>query len=476
MRYIHKNDIYTVLHYSGQIMEAVGFMCLVPVIVDLIYGEANAHWYILVGLFSIVIGYLINQNIASETKNIRLKHGMAISSFAWLWAALMGGITFELVTNIGILNGIFESMSALTGTGVTMYNDVEILPQSVLFFRAFQQWIGGLGVVLMIIGVITRPGAATMKLYKSEAHEDRLKPSVKNTLRKTLKIYFIYTIIGIILYVIAGMPLFDSICNTFSTISTAGMSIKNDQMGFYNSDLIYIISMVLMILGATSFLTHYKMVKTKGRAIFKDVQFKTMIAIIAVSFIIIYATSNIIPMHSLFAIVSAVTSTGASIDTSQVMGTWPIFPCLIIAIAMIIGGSSGSTSGGVKLIRAILFIKGIIRRVKESLSPEGRIIPIKISGVTISDKEVYESGNYIALYLIFIIITWSIFCLLGYDPFKSLFGVISLQGNVGLDLGIITNSLDPILKVAAIGNMWVGRLEIFPVLVTLAGIYKFIKK
>ena len=196
MRYIHKNDIYTVLHYSGQIMEAVGFMCLVPVIVDLIYGEANAHWYILVGLFSIVIGYLINQNIASETKNIRLKHGMAISSFAWLWAALMGGITFELVTNIGLLNGIFESMSALTGTGVTMYNDVEILPQSVLFFRAFQQWIGGLGVVLMIIGVITRPGAATMKLYKSEAHEDRLKPSVKNTLRKTLKIYFIYSSIN----------------------------------------------------------------------------------------------------------------------------------------------------------------------------------------------------------------------------------------------------------------------------------------
>ena len=234
--------------------------------------------------------------------------------------------------------------------------------------------------------------------------------------------------------------------------------------------------MVLMILGATSFLTHYKMVKTKGRAIFKDVQFKTMIAIIAVSFIIIYATSNIIPMHSLFAIVSAVTSTGASIDTSQVMGTWPIFPCLIIAIVMIIGGSSGSTSGGVKLIRAILFVKGIVRRVKESLSPEGRIIPIKISGVTISDKEVYESGNYIALYLIFIIITWSLFCLLGYDPFKSLFGVISLQGNVGLDLGIITNSLDPILKVAAIGNMWVGRLEIFPILVTLAGIYKFIKK
>lgn len=476
MRYIQKNDIYTVLHYSGQIMEAVGFMCLVPVIIDLIYGEANAHWYILVGLFSIVIGYLINQNITPERKNIQLKHGMAISSLAWLWAALMGGITFDLITNIGLLNGIFESMSALTGTGVTMYSDVEALPQSVLFFRAFQQWIGGLGVVLMVIGVITRPGAATMKLYKSEAHEDRLKPSIKNTLRKTLKIYFVYTIMGIVLYVLAGMPLFDSVCNTFSTISTAGMSIKNDQMGFYQSDLIYIITMVLMILGATSFLTHYKMVKTKGRALLKDIQFKTMIGLVVVLFLMIYATSTIIPIHSLFTVVSAVTSTGASIDTSQVMGTWPIFPCLILAIAMIIGGSSGSTSGGVKLIRAILFIKGIVRRVKESLSPEGRIIPIKISGVTINDKEVYESGNYIGLYLLLIIATWSIFCLYGYDPFKSLFGVISLQGNVGLDLGIITSNIEPLLKIVSIGNMWVGRLEIFPVLITLAGIYKFIRK
>lgn len=115
----------------------------------------------------------------------------------------------------------------------------------------------------MVIGVLTRPGTATAKLYQSEAREERLKPSVKTTLKKTIEIYLIYTIVGIILYHLAGMPTFDSICNTFCMIATGGMSIKNANIGYYHNDLIYLISIVLMILGATSFLAHYKIIKTK---------------------------------------------------------------------------------------------------------------------------------------------------------------------------------------------------------------------
>lgn len=208
-----------------------------------------------------------------------------------MWASVIGGVVISLATGTDFLNGIFESTSALTGTGITMFDNVEILPHSILYFRAFEQWVGGLGVVVMMIGILTRPGTASAKLYQSEAREERLKPSVKTTLKKTIEIYLIYTIIGIILYLLAGMPAFDSVCTTFCMIATGGMSIKNANIGYYHNDLIYLISIILMVLGATSFLAHYKIIKTKGRSLIQDLQFKTLICIITFVTIILYLAS-----------------------------------------------------------------------------------------------------------------------------------------------------------------------------------------
>lgn len=217
------------------------------------------------------------------------------------------------------MDSLFESMSALTGSGITIYPDVESLPNSILFFRGFQQWIGGLGVVVMIISILSKPGSVSSKLYQSEAREDRLRPSTKSTLKESVKIYLIYTVFGIILYVLVGMPLFDSICHTFSVISTGGMSTKNANIGFYQSDIIYFVTMILMILGATSFLVHFRIIKTRGRSLIHDLQFQVMICLIAVSTLLIYFTSQITPMDNLFVVVSAITTTGSSIQSSTVM-------------------------------------------------------------------------------------------------------------------------------------------------------------
>ena len=377
---------------------------------------------------------------------MRTKHGMIISALAWLWASLMGGLAFILISHVGFVDGVFESMSALSGTGMSLIGNVEILPQSILFFRSLQQWIGSLGIIVLIIGLMTRPGTATSKLYQSEAREERLKPSIKATLKNTIIIYLIYTIIGIILYLLAGMPLFDSICSTFTTISTGGMSIKNMNIGYYHSDLIYFITIVLMILGATSFLVHYKVIKTRGKSLIQDLQFKVLISIIAIVTILIYLTSTIIPMEILFTVVSAITTTGANVNSVAIMCSWPSFVLICLMVLMMMGGSSGSTVGALKLFRVITFFKGIYRHIKEILSPEGRIIPIKISNQKISEKTVAQSGNYITLYMIGIVITWAMLCFYGHDPFKSLFDTVSLQGNVGLSLGIIGTNLETPLK------------------------------
>ena len=142
----------------------------------------------------------------------------------------------------------FENVSAWTGSGLTMFNDVEVLPKSILFLRSLEQWIGGLGVVIIFISLLIKPGTSAFKLYKSEARDDKIRPNIKNTLRKTIEIYLIYTLFGIILYILAGLPLFDSVNLTFTTISTGGMSIKNANVGFYNSNLVYLITMMQSII------------------------------------------------------------------------------------------------------------------------------------------------------------------------------------------------------------------------------------
>ena len=477
MRYINKTDLFIVIRNSGSIMMGIGVLCLVPIIIDLIFLEFNFIEFIIPSLISIICGYACKKSMEKySSRKMRLKHGMIISALAWLWAGIIGGLIMMMVTNIPLIDGIFESTSALTGSGITIYPNVEILPYSILFFRALEQWVGGLGIIVMIVAILTRPGTASSKLYESEAREDRLKPSTKTTLQHTIRIYLIYTAFGIVLYLLAGMPLFDSICNTFTIISTGGMSIKNANIGYYHSDIIYFISIILMILGATSFLVHYNVIKTRGKSLIQDLQFKVMISVIAVITIILYFVSTIVPMELLFSVVSAATTTGASVQGVEVMAGWPSFVLICLMGLMLVGGSNGSTVGAIKLSRVIIFFKGIYRHIREILSPEGRVVPIKIANTKISEKAVRDSGNYITLYMIFIFITWSLFCLYGHDPFKSLFDTISIQGNVGLTLGEIDFTLETPLKLICIFNMWTGRLEIYPVLITLRAVFEIFKR
>ena len=475
MRYITKSDLLVVANNSGMLMIGIGFMCLIPLIFDLIYFEFDVISFVVPAAISIGLGYGCMRYFETD-KKMRLKHGMMISSFGWLWASIIGGLVFMLATNMPFIDAVFESMTALTGTGMTMFEDVEILPHSILFFRAFEQWVGGLGVVVMVITVLTKPGSVSSKLYQSEARDERIKPSVKATLKKTLDIYLIYTVAGIILYILAGMPVFDSICSTLHIISTGGMSIKNANMGYYHDDVIYFISIVLMILGATSFLVHYKVIKTRGRSLIEDLQFKIIISVIALVTLMLYFISDIVPMELLFTIVSAITTTGATVAPAMTMAGWPSFVIICLMCLMLTGGSNGSTVGAIKLVRMITFFKGIYRHIREILSPEGRVVPVKLHGHKIPEKSISQAGNFITLYMMFIMFTWALFCLFGYDPFRSLFAAMSLQGNNGLELGIVNHTLHPILKIVSMFDMWTGRIEIYPVLITIRAFLEIFKR
>ncbi len=464
-KYISKADLLVVLHYLGYIMQGLGIVLLAPILVALIYGE-----YIKVSAFFIpcFISFLLGTAFTKKFKNynkLRLKHGMLISSFAWLWASMIGASIMTLSLDIPFVDALFENMSAWTGSGMTFFVNVEILPKSILFLRSLEQWIGGLGIVIIFIGILIRAGTAASRLYKSEAREEKIKPNIANTLRKALEIYLIYTAAGIILFILAGLPIFDAINLTFTSISTGGMSIKNANVGFYQNSLVYIITMALMILGATSFSIHYKIVKTKGKSVLKDVQFQLLICLILIASAFILVTNKMVPIEELFTIVSAITTTGANVVPPYELARWSSASLIVLMVLMLIGGSSGSTGGGLKLIRVITVLKGMNLTITNLVSPEGRVVSTRIGGKKINEREIKEASAYIVIFLMFLVCGWIIMTLYGYDPFTALFDVISIQSNNGLSTGIVFGGLPMPVKLTLIFLMWIGRLEIIPVLV-----------
>lgn len=472
-KYISKADLLVVLHYLGYIMQGLGIVLLAPILVALIYGE-----YIKVSAFFIpcFISFLLGTAFTKKFKNynkLRLKHGMLISSFAWLWASMIGASIMTLSLDIPFVDALFENMSAWTGSGMTFFVNVEILPKSILFLRSLEQWIGGLGIVIIFIGILIRAGTAASRLYKSEAREEKIKPNIANTLRKALEIYLIYTAAGIILFILAGLPIFDAINLTFTSISTGGMSIKNANVGFYQNSLVYIITMALMILGATSFSIHYKIVKTKGKSVLKDVQFQLLICLILIASAFILVTNKMVPIEELFTIVSAITTTGANVVPPYELARWSSASLIVLMVLMLIGGSSGSAGGGLKLIRVITVLKGMNLTITNLVSPEGRVVNTRIGGKKINEREIKEASAYIVIFLMFLVCGWIIMTLYGYDPFTALFDVISIQSNNGLSTGIVFGGLPMPVKLTLIFLMWIGRLEIIPVLVvfrTISGL------
>ena len=473
-KYLGKKDLLLIANPLGIIMQGIGAVVLIPLIIALIYNEANYLEFVLLGAFSIGLGSILRR-LPSDYNQLKLKHGMIIASLAWLWAALIGSFCLMYATNVDFLNAYFESMSAWSGTGLSIYPDVEILPKSIQFLRSLEQWVGGLGVVIVVIGILIRPGTAAARLYKSEAREEKIKPSISSTVKTIWWIYLLYTLLGVLLYLIVGMPLFDAINLTFTTICTGGMSIKNNNLGSYNSTLIYIVTMILMILGGTSFLVHYKALKGNIMDVFHDLQFQAMILIISVFSVLLIVVSKFTSIDSFFFIISALSTTGASIQPTNIMINWHDFAKILIIGLMIVGMSAGSTSGAAKLIRIIILFKGVYWEIKRILSPQGTVIPRKISGKPVEDAEIREAGSYMFIYLIFIFVSWLVLVQYGYDGFNSFFEVVSAQGNNGLSMGIVSPTLPDLATILLIFNMWIGRIEIIPALVLFKGLWDVIK-
>ncbi len=440
-----------VLKSLGTCLKYAGFVFLVPIIVAIIYGEYHSIQYFFIGfLISFILGLTLERAFYTE-QGTKFKEGMATVAMIWLVVTLISTIPFVFVENVPFVDALFESMSAWTTTGFSLL-DLERTSKSILFWRSLEQWVGGIGIVILALSGLFKTANT---LYIIEGHE-RIKPNVINALKTIWWIYIFYTIVGIFLLFLVGMPLFDSVNYAMTGIATGGMGVHPESIGLYDSFGIEVVMMLIMVLGAVSFFMHYQLIAGDRKKALKDTQTLTLIVLIIV------ATLLLLPFHSLragvFHAVSGITCSGFQV---QNLTGWGDYSKSVLIVLMIFGGAAGSTVGALKLNRVLIFFNTISDNIKKLLKPR-LIPPMRIGNISYTDEEVQAIFKFIGIYIIFLVFSSFVLMFHGNSAVDSLFQAASAQGNVGLS---VIPELSIISKTVLIFNMWIGRLEIWSVLI-----------
>jgi len=492
------SDLRTVLRDLGGIHIVIGFITLIALLVPLYFGEdygltpllITAAIYFVVGL---PLYYLFKKAEVADFKS-----AMVTAALGWLLISLIGSLPFFLIPyniqtgeTMSYLSSFFESMSGWTGTGLTMVDKENLLPYTLQFWRTWIQWVGGVGVIVLTLSILARPGTGSFVLYKGEARDRKTHPSIVSTVRTIWWIFLLYTIIGIIsiiaigFFSTEGMDPWQALNHCMTGLATGGFSVTDDSIASFGviSQLGII---VLMILGAIAFAAHYNLLKGRIREFLADAQLKAMIILFIIGIITLTLINLNDPdlaysgniLHSLkdsgFQFISALTCTGFS---SADLPIWSESAKLLLAFAMVIGGAAGSTAGGIKLFRAILLYKGGSWRIKRAISTPRRVFVHKLGDKPLSKDDAMDLINEAAIISFIWLILLSVgFMVIGYlFPTETLgniiFEVCSAQGNVGLSTGITHLNMGPPAKIMLIFNMWIGRLEIIPIIVLIKSLF-----
>lgn len=465
-------DIKLILKDFGAILKGIGIVAIIPILLCYFYPSETQYipYFVIPGLITFFAGFLLSS--IKVDLHLQIRHAMVISALAWLAAAFVGAFPIFFITELSFFESFFEAMAAWSGTGLSMFSaplTLEGVPHIVLFFRSLQQWGGGIGVVLVAMIVLIRPGVSAARLYLSEARTDRIKPTFLGTVRIIWKIYLLYTILAIVLFLLAGMPVFEAINHSFIGVSTGGMTTKDASIAHFDSFKVELVAIFIMLLCSINFTIHYKaFFKGKLRALIKDVQVQALFIIggIILLLLIFDLTKIYYPLEAarkgLFQVTTAITTTGFSTDS---VVNWPDTSKLLIILLMICGGGAGSTSGAMKLIRVVIIFKTLSAQIRRSLLPRGAVVPIKVGEVVFKDKDVMEALLFSLIYISFLLIGSFILMGLGHGAMNSIFEMASAQGNIGLSVGLTSTTLQPLGKLVLIIGMWMGRLEIIPTLV-----------
>ncbi|MEL0457505.1 potassium transporter TrkG [Flavobacteriaceae bacterium SZ-1-7] len=482
-----------IFHFLGLMLVFNGGFMLLSALMSLAYQDGVTSQLFLSGIITSLVGAVSMVLTRKHRKEINKREGYIVVTFGWIIMSLSGTIPYILTDSIpSFTNAFFETMSGFTTTGASILNDIEAVPKGILFWRSLTHWIGGMGIIVLAIAILPLLGIGGMQLFAAEApgpSADKLHPRITDTAKRLWLIYFGYTAAETLLLKVAGMSFFDAINHALCTLSTGGFSTKNASVAYWNGQpIIQYIIILFMFLAGTNFVLSYFAFKGKVQKVIKDEEFKlyfkfvavfTIIAALVIYFRADVSTSSIDhPMvwgkaesafrHALFQVLTVITTTGF-ISADYTM--WTPFLVVFFFGLMFLGGSAGSTSGGVKVVRHLILIKNGFLEFKRTLHPSA-ILPVRYNKRAISGSIVFNILGFFILYMLSFIIGGLGFSMFGID-FSSAIGLsASTLGNVGPALG----DFGPVNNYAALPDlaqwwasflMLIGRLELFTVLILL---------
>ena len=466
-----------IVHILGQMMKAEAALLLLPALVGVIYKEQDLYAFLITAAGAAALGFLCDL-IRPKTREIYSQEGFVIVALSWVLFSLIGAVPFVITGAIpNYVDAVFETVSGFTTTGASILPQVEGLPYSVLFWRSFTHWVGGMGILVFVMMIAPLGDSRSIHLMRAEVPGPvvgKVVPKMKNTSLILYGLYLALTVLEIIFLVCGDMPFFDAVVHTFGTAGTGGFGIKNASIGGYSAYSQWVIT-VFMALFGVNFNVYFLLAIRKVKGAFSCEELRWYLIIMLTSAAII--TVNILPMydtfgesvrHAAFQVSSIMTTTGFSTTDFDL---WPQLSRTILLTLMFIGACSGSMGGGLKVSRIILMIrmgKAELRKLRHPRS----VNQIRLEGKAMSQETVHGVGVYLILFCAIAVVTVLILSFDGYDFETNFSGMAACLNNIGPGLSKVGPTLNysgysAVSKIVLTLNMLFGRLEIYPILLLI---------
>lgn len=474
-------QIKTILRLLGLLLMMFSTSMLTPLIINVIFHEQFWRPFVSAFCCTFVIGFLSWFLFRNQQRELKARDGFLIVVFFWFGICFFASLPFIFAISHhqhSITDAVFESVSGFTTTGATIINHIDKLPHAILFYRQQLQFLGGMGIVVLAVAILPMLGVGGMQLYRAETpgpmKDSKLTPRIAHTAKALWSIYLTLTVMCMLTYWASGMSWFDAMGESFATVSTGGFSMHDASFAYYQSSLIELIACLFMLLGGTNFALHFIAFQKKGISHYwQDEEFRTYFAFLALSTALVVASlvfygHSKLNFHTIvkstFNVISMATTTGF---VSEPFHNWPTFSPVFIMFLAIIGGCAASTSGGIKVIRALLLFKQSKREIPRLLHPNA-IIPIKFGKHILPEQVLQSMWAFISVFIALFLLLVLIFMALGNDFLTSFSAIIASLANAGAGLGSVSGNfahLGHASKWVLIFAMIAGRLEIFSLLI-----------
>ena len=470
-----------VAHIIGLILRYFGLILVLPLVVDWLYGNWwESLGFVIAAISASLVGEIMRRLHRGGTDLIRIE-GLAVVTAVWLVVAVFGAIPY-VWSGLGVLDSLFESMSGFTTTGATIMQDFSLHSRGIFFWRSLTQWLGGLGVIALFIAVLPKLAIAGRQLFFAEAPgptEERLTPRIRHTAIALWKIYGGLTVLQIVLLKAVGLPIYDAVCNSLTTLAAGGFSPHPASIaGYANPAAEWVITLFMFMAGANFSLQYYAL-KGSPKSLLRDEEFRAYTGIVLVASLLLslalyqlppvtHASSPDTLRHALFQVVSILTTTGFATDDFNL---WNDRAKMILLILMFVGGCAGSAAGGPKVVRALLILKHAYAELFKAVHPQA-VKPVRLNNRIVSTEIMRSLTAFLLLYLLMFTMSILIVSAFGPDLITAITASIATLGNIGPGFnaaGPMANfsHFHPVVKVMLFFNMWVGRLEVVTVLVLL---------